>query len=263
MSAECLPGHALDGLPGSPAPSLAKRIAGFLVLFALYQSAEGIGGRWLHSFAVQAGLMALALLATWPVARWLGWPGWRAYALEPRRAAWGWLAASLLLAAGLKLAAVRLGLALGIYVPAAGAIPASAVLAGLPMLLVSTFVPSVTEDILTRGYPLRAAGIAWRHGPAFVLASTALYVANHVYRLHLGPREWALLASYGLVYATAAWRTGSLWPAVGLHWGWNLGNGLADGVLPADTADAAGGATLSVAMHAAMLLAVLALSRRR
>ena len=27
----------------------------------------------------------------------------------------------------------------------------------------------------------------------------------------------------GLAYAAAAWRTRSLWPAVGLHWGGNLG----------------------------------------
>lgn len=258
------PDHTHEDLSDNPAPSLAKRTMGFLVLFALYQSAEGIGQRWLHSFAVQAGLMTLALLATWPVARWLGWPGWRAYALESRRAAWVWLVAGLLLAASLKLAAVRLGLALGVYAPAAvDAMPTSVLLAYLPMLLASTFVPSMTEDILTRGYPMRATGIAWRHGTAFILASTALYVANHIYRLHLGPREWALLASYGLTYAAAAWRTSSLWPAVGLHWGWNLGNGLADGMFPADTADAGESAMLSVAMHAVMLLAVLALPRRR
>ena len=255
--------------PGSPdtypTPSAVKRLSGFIVLFALYQSAEGIGGRWLHSFPAQASLMVLALLAAWPVARWLGWSGGRAYALETRHGTWAWLPACLLTALILKLAAMRWGITAGIYVPTTEArtVHWAALLAGLPMLLASTFVPSLAEDILTRGYLLRAAGIGWHHGAAFVLASTALYVANHIYRLSLGPREWALLASYGATCAVAAWRTGSLWPAVGLHWGWNLGNGVGDRTMPAETADAAGATALSIGMHAVMLVLILVATARR
>ncbi len=120
----------------------------------------------------------------------------------------------------------------------------------------------MTEDILTRGYLCRAAGLRWRNGAAFVLASSALYVLNHVYRLQLGPREWLLLCAYGLVYATALWRTGSLWSAVGLHWGWNLGNGLAGNLAPVETTDANAAALLSIGAHGVMLLAVLASTAR-
>ena len=259
-----MPMAARSAPTAAAAPSAAKRLVGFLVLFMLYQSAEGVGARWLHSFAIQASLMVLALSAAWPVARWLGWrPGWRAYALEPQGRTWAWLPAGLLIAVALKLAAVRWGIAAGIYAPATSTAGMAAMLAVLPMALASTFVPSLAEDILTRGYLLRASGIAWRRGSTFVLASTALYIANHVYRLQLGPREWALLASYGATYAVAVWRTGSLWPAVGLHWGWNLGNGMADELMPAETADARSAAWLSMAMHTAMLLLVVAATRRR
>jgi membrane protease YdiL (CAAX protease family) len=237
-----------------------------VLLLLIYQSAEGLGDRWLHSFAVQAGLMLLALLAAWPVAHALGWSGRRwleAYALEPRRRVPALLLPGMLLAIAMKFVAITVGLHWSIYQDAGPAAPPMAVLAGLPLLLLATFVPSVAEDILTRGYLYRAAGLAWRNGAAFVLASSALYVLNHIYRLHLGPREWLLLSAYGVVCATALWRTGSLWPAVGLHWGWNLGNGLAGSLLPTRTTDASGAALLSIGAHAIMLLAVLAATPRR
>jgi len=235
-----------------------RRLAGFLLLFLLYQSAEGIGGRWLHSFPVQAGLMLAALLAAWPVSRWLGYRRLDAYALALCPGAWTWLLAGLLLAAALKLAAVPLGMQLGWIAAGSGApAPSLANLASaLPMLLLSTFVPSLAEDILTRGYPYRAAGLTWRNGIGFVIASTALYVLNHLYRLHLGPGEWLLLSSYGLTYATALWRSGTLWAAVGLHWGWNLGNGMADVFWP-DAQPLAMAPWLSIGAHVLMFALVM------
>jgi membrane protease YdiL (CAAX protease family) len=240
--------------------TIPGRICGFVLLLLLYQSAEGLGDRWLHSFAVQAGLMLLALFTAWPVAHALGWPGRRwleAYALEPRQRAPTLLLLGVLLAVALKFVAIAAGLHWSIYRDAGPAAPPMAMLTGLPWMLLATFVPSVTEDILTRGYLYRAAGFAWRKGATFVLASSALYVLNHVYRLHLGPREWLLLFAYGVVCATALWRTGSLWSAVGLHWGWNLGNELASSLFPTQTMDANGAALLSIGAHAIMLLAVL------
>ena len=49
----------------------------FALLFVLYQSAEGVGQRLLHSFSVQAALMVACVLAAWPLSRWLGWRGRR------------------------------------------------------------------------------------------------------------------------------------------------------------------------------------------
>lgn len=233
----------------------------FAALFLLYQSAEGVGDRWLHSFAVQAGLMVTCVLAAWPLSHWLGWKGYAAYALQWRPArGWAWLAGGLALAILGKMIAVAVGLRTGVYTSATGELAWTDVHGGaLAMLLVSTFVPSLAEDILTRGFWYRAAGIRWRVGVAFVSFSSAVYVLNHIYRLDRGLLEWALLYCYGLAYATALWRSGSLWAAVGLHWGWNLANGW----LSVDTLDPARGSVFSAVAHLGMLLVVLAVPARR
>lgn len=97
----------------------------------------------------------------------------------------------------------------------------------------------------------------------FVLASSAIYVLNHIYRLVDGPLAWLTLFCFGLAYAAALWRSGSLWAAVGLHWGWNLGNGGVDAVMPAVVADARLAPVLSIGAHLLMLLLVLAVPTSR
>lgn len=230
----------------------------FVVLWLLYQSAEGVGDRWLHSYPVQAGLMLACVLLAWPLSRWLGYRGYGAYALGRGAGLRWWLPVGLLIAVAAKFAASWLGLRLGIYTPdsTTPAMGGAVLFAALPMLLLSTFVPSLAEDMLARGFWYRAAKISWRGGVVFVLASSAIYVLNHIYRLGNGPLEWLTLFCFGLAYAAALWRSGSLWAAVGLHWGWNLGNHLVDAVIPATVADASLAPFLSIAAHLAMLLLV-------
>lgn len=244
-------------------------VVAFVVLFVLYQSAEGVGGRLLGNFAVQAGLMLACVLAAWPVSRWLGHRGLGAWALEATPRALAWLATGLAIALLAKGAALWLGLRAGIYIAPATITPApgtphlfALLLPALPMLLLSTFVPSIAEDILTRGFWYRAADIAWRRGLAFVAFSTAMYVLNHIYRLGNGPGEWLMLACFGIAYATALWRTGTLWAAVGLHWGWNLANAMSGQLLPVDVANPQLAPMLSAAMHLAMAGAVLLATAR-
>ena len=244
--------------------SLGRRIAAFVILFALYQSAEGVGGLLLHNGAAQAVLMILALLVGWPVGRWLlGYRGYDAYALGLKP---GWprlVAAGLLLAALARLAAIFWGLANGTFVVGAPPAPHAPIFqAGFILgAALSTFVPSVAEDILTRGFWLKAAGVAWT-GPAFVLATSAIYVLNHVFRLGEGPVEWMRLFCFGLAYACAAWRWKSLWAAVGLHWGWNLTNAVLDGFVTIDAAHPAGSPWLSAGAHLAMAALVLLWPKR-
>ena len=242
-----------------------RALLAFVLLWLLYQGAEGVGARWLHSFPVQAGLMLACMLAAWPLSRWLGYRGYAAYALSGGNGLRWWLPGGLLLAVLAKFGAVRLGLHMDVYTAdttaPAGAF--AALLAALPLLLLSTFVASLAEDILTRGFWYRAAGLRWRSGAVFVLASSAIYVLNHIYRLGNGPQEWLLLFCFGLAYAAALWRSGSLWGAVGLHWGWNLGNGLLAAVMPVSTTNAHAAAGLSIGAHLLMLLLVLAVPRSR
>ena len=244
-----------------------RALLAFALLWLLYQAAEGVGERWMHSFAVQAGLMLACVLAAWPLSRWLGYRGYAAYALAGGNGLRWWLPGGLLLAMLMKFGVVWLGLHMDIYTADATAQAGAfaVLLAALPLLLLSTFVASLAEDVLTRGFWYRAAGIRWRSGAGFALVSSAIYVLNHIYRLGDGPREWLLLFCFGLAYAAALWRSGSLWGAVGLHWGWNLGNGLLAVVMPVSATDAHAHAAvgLSIGAHLMMLLLVLALPKSR
>lgn len=208
-----------------------RAVIGFAILFGIYQTAEGLGGLT-GSFAVQAGFMVACVAAAWPVGRYvLGFHGWDAYALEHQPKVLLWLVGGVALAMLAKLAALFIGQALGQYeVRFETSLSAASVLPWLLMAMISTFIPSLAEDILTRGFWWRVPRPVLR-GALFVLVSSVIYVLNHLYRLHDGPVEWFRLFCFGLAYAVALARTGSLWAAVGVHWGWNLTNALLAGVI--------------------------------
>lgn len=227
----------------------------FVLLFLLYQGAEGIGARLLDNVAVQAIFMLAMVAAAWPVGRWLGFRGYDAYALEWQRATPVLLAGGLALALLVKYVAVCIGMAFNVYAaraPAAPSVAAVSFLSSIPWALVATFVPSIAEDILTRGFLYRALRVRWVPW-MFVLSSSVLYVLNHIYRLGAGPAEWAMLFCFGLAYATAVVRTGSLWLAVGLHWGWNLANVLIGDILPYQVVSPMWSSLLSAGAHLVVL----------
>lgn len=237
----------------------------FVILFGLYQGAEGIGGRWLGSYSVQAIVMVAMVAAAWPIGRWLGFRGYDAYALEWRRSASMLLAGGLALALLGKYVAVCVGMALNVYgalAPASPRLVAVSFLSSIPWALVATFIPSIAEDILTRGFLYRALRIRWVPW-IFVVVSAACYVLNHVYRWHEGPWEWLMLFCFGLAYATAVVRTGSLWMAVGLHWGWNVANVLIGDILPYQVLSETWSPFLSAAAHLVMLGVLFAIPTQR
>ena len=199
--------------------SWPKVAAAFLVLFALYHSSEW--WQTIHDPASPIGpaLMLLALLAAWPIGRWLGGSGYAAFGLENFPRWWLWLPVGMMLAAAAKAATLIWGPGTPVWT---GSIPAAGAIA---FMLISTFVPSVVEDILTRGFLLRQVPVRLG-GMAFVLLSAALYTANHLWRFDWGITEQVRLFCMGLAYGAAAWRWRSLWGAVALHWGWNLANAL-------------------------------------
>ncbi|MBJ6762212.1 CPBP family intramembrane metalloprotease [Myxococcaceae bacterium JPH2] len=218
------PVPAAPALPVAVSPHRAWVALAFLVLFAAYEAPEGLGGRLLGNATLAAVLMVSFHAVAWGVGRGLGYRnGFHAYALEWRpRALLPALAGMLVL----KPLSLFVGAALG-WVriqPLASPPQASTVAVAALGLLVTTFVPSLAEDIVARGFWLRAWPVAGR-GVGYVLFSAACFVLTHVYRLGKGPMEWLMLFSLGLAFAAAAARTGSLWGAVGLHWGWNLANG--------------------------------------
>lgn len=234
-----------------PTPSRMLLVAAMLILFYHFPRVSG-----------NDYLLLLFPLAAWWGSHFLGFRGMQAWYLDGRP---GWLrllALGLLLAIAAKFGAVAIGTQSGVYTlawPDAGA--ASALAGTLAWLLFSTFVASTAEDILTRGLVLRAfprLGLHW----GFVQLSSGLYVLNHAHRLHKGPVEWLMLFCFGLAYAAALYRSRSLWAAVGLHWGWNLANGLLDTFARSDVAQPALAPWYSSAAHLVLLACALVLMRR-
>lgn len=237
-----------------------KRLtAGFLLLFVVYQASEGLQTVFAPGNPLGPALMLLALGLAWPVGRWLDGSGYRAFGLV-RRNWFGILTSMLLLAALAKLAAEAVALGLGIETFAA---PVALPLAAIALAAVTTFVPSLAEDILTRGFLLRLTprplGFL-----GYVLASALLYTANHLWRLDWGITEQIRLFCLGLAYGAAAWQLRSLWAAVGLHWGWNLSNALLSQAWPSPVEDIAGARLVSAGIHLAIfaILAVCVYARR-
>jgi len=222
------------------------------VLFFFYQLPEGVGN---------FNLLALFPLVAWWGSRTLGFSGMQAWYLDARP---GWLhllTLGLALAIAAKFAAFATGTYAGTYTFAWADVPSGTALAGaLAFLAFSTFIASSAEDILTRGLVLRAFPKLGAR-PVFIVVSAALFVLNHIYRLHKGPLEWLTLFCFGLAYAAALYRTRTLWAAVGLHWGWNLANGLLDTFVQSDTPQPAMAPLYSCAAHLVLLACALTLMR--
>ncbi|MGB9988990.1 CPBP family intramembrane glutamic endopeptidase [Massilia sp. SM-13] len=225
-----------------------------LILFLAYQLPE----------ALQIyPLMLLVLPLAWACSRVLGFRGLRAWYIDARP---GWallLAAGLALACACKLAALLAGEKFGVY-----SVRWTGITAATPFLLMfawqafQTFIPSISEDILTRGLVRRAfpgIGATWLYVPL----AAAIFVLNHIYRLHKGPVEWLMLFVFGLAYAAALYRTGSLWAAVGVHWGWNFTNAVVDQLADVSVSQAGTAPFLSMIAHVLMLAGVLFLWRGR
>jgi hypothetical protein len=119
--------------------------------------------------------------------------------------------------------------------------------------VLTTFFPSIAEDIVTRGIVFTAR--PWR--PAqFVFLSATVYVLNHIYVVAEGPLTWVRLFTFGLAYAAIVSRTGSLWNAVGLHWGWNAAGAAIDVTVPIEISPEFAGPLISSCVHLALLAGI-------
>lgn len=234
----------------------------FTILFIAYQLPEGLGMRIMHSVPAMSALMLMFLPIAWLAGRALGYRGLDAWfmGLTPR---WSLLlVACFALAVLAKAAALGVGARLGVYQLAAfGQAGVSAMLLGGLWTLFQTFFPSVAEDIVTRGFLMRAMPALSRRW-LFVPASAGLYVLNHIYRLSNGPSEWLTLFCYGLAYGAALFYSRSLWAAIGLHWGWNFTGAYVDQVVPVELVAPALQPLISSAAHVLMLVVVVAVGVR-
>ncbi|HJV88726.1 MAG TPA: CPBP family intramembrane glutamic endopeptidase [Holophagaceae bacterium] len=262
--------------PSDPTPEAPRRTGAslglLLVLMVAYQLPEGLGlRRWGRMDALALLWLGFYLLAL-GVGRALGRPGFQTFGLGRapgfqtfglgRAPGFGPTFLGLLGAAlAAKGLALVLGIALGIYAVGPVAAPGQGLLIALLGAGVTTFIPSVAEDLVTRGLPWRLWPPKWG-AVGFVAASAALFVVNHVFRLGKGPMEWAFLFTLGVAYAAALARFDTLWAAVALHWGWNLANALVDLRWDVTILQPGRAPFLSMGAHLLLLGLVLGMPRR-
>jgi membrane protease YdiL (CAAX protease family) len=247
--------------PPTAAPP-AKLALVFAVLFIAYQLPEGLGLRVMHSVPVLSVLMLMFLPTAWLAGRALGYRGLDAWFMG-RSPRWALLlGACFALAVFAQAAALGAGASLGVYrLAPAGAAAGQALLLGALWAAFQTFFPSVAEDIVTRGFLMRALpGLSQRW--LFVLVSAGVYVLNHIYRLANGPSEWLMLFCFGLAYGAALFYSRTLWAAIGLHWGWNFAGEFADQLVSVDKLMPAVHPMMLAAAHLLMLAVVVAAAAR-
>ncbi|GAB3470767.1 hypothetical protein GCM10027321_41670 [Massilia terrae] len=240
-----------QSLPRTASPARLALV--FLILFLAYQLPEGLGQRGLHSTPVAATLLLMFLPVAWLCGRMLGYRGLDAWYLRAPR----WrvlLGGFFVLAVAAKLGALVIGTKLGVYKYSGLSAEAPGIALTALWMLPYTFFPSIAEDIVTRGFVMRAFPALSRRW-LFIPFSALVFVLNHIYRLSNGPAEWTMLFCFGLAYAAALYYSRSLWAAVGLHWGWNYLGQLSDNVASID-ALTANSWVLSALVHLLLLAGV-------
>jgi uncharacterized protein len=93
-----------------------------------------------------------------------------------------------------------------------------------------TFLPTLAEDIVTRGYLYRVFGKKWNKA-TFVIVSALVYVLNHTYKLAAPDESLLYLFITGIALAIPLALTQSLWYTVGLHWACNIVYRISEDVL--------------------------------
>lgn len=129
-----------------------------------------------------------------------------------------------------------------------------------PVILLMTFVPSLAEDILTRGYLF--GHFKFLKPSVWVLISTIIYVLNHIWRLDDGAAVLSYLTFLGIALAIAVLNAQSLWLAFGIHWGANIAYEVSNAFIHTKQIAQHDGATWLLAASWCILAIILGIYRR-
>lgn len=200
--------------------SLSVRLLGLIVLLVTYQLADAFMHFYTDAFAFLF-LMASVLLLAHIVAKQQGLNGIRGYKLDWKNHGKNLFIIGLL--SGLIIYSLAFVVSLFTHreIITVDNLPILPTLGKILLYFAGTFLPSIAEDIITRGYVLVAFGEKWSK-MVFVLASSLFYVLNHPYKLAAPDETIIYLFITGISLAIPLAITGSLWYSVGLHWACNI-----------------------------------------
>ncbi len=195
-----------------------RAIVGFLILFALYHTAE-----YMILFKNSAiGFLlfqALFFFAAWLIARWQFGKGLSAWGFIKGDIAWKQMIYGTVTGVFIYSISYFISLLWGIefvkQMPAPGTI-----FKPLCLFLFGNLFSSFSEDVLTRGYVYQH--LKHRLSPILlVLFSAALYLFNHIYRLHDGMQTYTYLFLLGVLFMIPIVKTGQIWTTGSMHWAGN------------------------------------------
>lgn len=196
-----------------------KAIAGFIILFLLYHAAEYCLGRN-NNIAAFLVLMGTCIATAYFIARWMGLGGNAAWGLPIQKTSIRLTAIGLILGLIIYTSAFLARLALGAEI-ITGTPSFSQALTGSIVFILGTILPSLAEDILTRGY-LYKFFHSKMSSTAFVLLSSIVFTANHIDRYDAGFTIFLFLFITGVCLAIPLAITGNLWYSFGMHWAGNI-----------------------------------------
>ncbi|VXB17357.1 conserved membrane hypothetical protein [Flavobacterium sp. 9R] len=111
----------------------------------------------------------------------------------------------------------------------------------IPMFLISffgIFIQSSAEELLFRGYLTQAIRRIVKNPFVFILFQAIIFAYPHIGNISAFKGSIFAATPYlisGILFGWTAYKTGSLWMSIGLHWSNNLGNvvliGLKDDIL--------------------------------
>lgn len=222
---------------------------GFLILFFIYHFPEFFSAFWIMA-SFKIGFLIIAFI----VARLQGWNGLNRYGLGFTLRWKSDLGKGLLTGLFFFSLSVFVSIKLG-YEGIAEISSFKSVINQLPMILLMTAIPSIAEDILTRGYFYTHLKIMKPFG--WILLSSIIYVLNHIWRLNDGPAVLTYLFILGVVLAFAVWIAKSLWLAFGIHWGANIAFESSNSIIRTTSLVKHDGATWLLAIIWGLLLLLL------
>jgi membrane protease YdiL (CAAX protease family) len=200
---------------------LLARSFGFVFLTIAFATAAGLLLPAGDLIAQSAALGAAGLLAGWALLHRDGWPAEALGLPLDRRAAREGLLGGLggIAVAGAAMAGMALVGALDWAADGTSWTFGRWAAEGVRSL-VWLGAPAASEEVLLRGYVLAVTA-------RVVGAATALWVTAvafgllHAANPEVGALGLAGVTAAGLALGALVLRTGSLWPAIGAHWGWN------------------------------------------
>lgn len=199
--------------------TIKHKLPGLFFLWATYQLAEAFMHFYNDLFAFLS-LMATVVILAHIIAKQQGLNGIAAYKLE-----WD-IEGKRLLTVGLLSGLITYALSFLISLIAGCEIITVTdahhiqTIGKVMLCAIGTFLPSIAEDIITRGYLLTLFGKRWSKA-MFIIISSLFYVLNHIYKLALPNESLLYLFITGISLAIPLTLTNSLWYSVGLHWACN------------------------------------------